>query len=153
MPKLRLANQILIIPTLLVLPACDAGRPPREARPDAEIQAFSDAEKAAAKTLSIGDNQTLETMSDPMAKALACNRSIGSLIETLRGSDALTDLQWDAIKEARDFYGQQVPVDRTGGTSDGNAEYPTDNPQEIEIGPANDARLALACLRALEGQL
>ena len=152
MPRIRLNAFALAFITLLVTSACDSNVPRDQNYATAETRIFSEAEKAAAQTLSIADAQALETMSDPTEKALACSRSIGFLVETLQGTDALTDVQSNAIEQARLIYERQIPADYEAEDTADDGSAPTDIASDAEINPAQEARIALACLRNLQDQ-
>lgn len=148
----RLPNHILALFALSVLPACDSSTLSKDTNAAPETRVFSDAKKAAAKTLSIGVSQTIDTMRDPTTKASICSRSIGTLTQILSESNALTDIQRNAIEQARAFYQRQIPKGSDIQRSDGTAGDREDDLRVAEIDPGQDARIALACLRDLEEQ-
>ena len=151
MHRLHREVGLLIIISLLTLPAC-SDPPPREARKIEDDTVFSEAEKAAARSLSIGDSATLKTVNDPTDRALACSQSIAVLAKSLRESDALTDKQFDALEQARLLYDRQVPIDYGTQPTADKSDASTDTVSEADDDQSQGARFALACLRNLQDQ-
>lgn len=107
---------------------------------------FSEADKRAAKALSIGDEQTLAKSEDTGSLGEVCSAAIAGITEKLRLSGSLSDAQLGALAQAQAYYERQIITKKTPDSDD--AAEPT--PDEGAENPADDPRVAIACLRRFQ---
>ncbi|MGQ7830296.1 hypothetical protein [Altererythrobacter sp. Z27] len=109
---------------------------------------FGEAERRAAKLLSIGNLGTSPTNEDPAVRALVCADAITAIMSKLSESRVLTGAQLSAIEEAARIYRDRAlegGVLAAANSGDRLAE------QDETDGQAQDeglqARIAIGCLR------
>lgn len=129
----------------------DRPNAPEIASIDTDAPEFSEADKRAARALSIGDEQGLAKMDNPNAQARACSQAIGLMADKLREANALTEEQFSALEKARAFYANKSPPSstekfQTGMSASGSPEA-TARPEE---NLAQSGRTAIACIRRLQ---
>lgn len=116
-------------------------------RADTNAREFSEADKVAARALSIGQATTQSTTAEPGAQAGMCSDAIAKMLEQLRVAGGLDETQLAALENARLYYETQAePVDteKTGMAPDESNES-----VDAEHTDADSGRVALACLRDL----
>lgn len=112
---------------------------------------FSAEEKRAARTLSIGNNSTLDDIKDQSKRALLCAVAVEALIERLRESGALNPEQLRLLQSLPSGYRRKAQA--AGGKSE--ADLSND---EREIRAANDSpaelgRTGIACIQRLQDSI
>lgn len=110
-----------------------------------EARIFGPAERAAARSLSIGNRSALELETDPYRQAVRCARAIASVEAIVRSSGALDPEMATAFVAARKVYLERsealAPPADAELRSDENAASPT---------RAEESRIAVACLQSLQ---
>ncbi|ABC64772.1 hypothetical protein ELI_13400 [Erythrobacter litoralis HTCC2594] len=117
----------------------------------AQTREFSAEDKRVASLLSIGDSAALEESEGPYEQARMCRDSINAMIVRFRSLDALDASQVRAMETARELFQSRmdaaIETARPGDAAqeDELAELPDDQQA------ARQARIAIACVRTLEG--
>lgn len=147
----RASLPVLLFGQTLVA-ACSPNSPaPSSTSSEGQASEFSAADKAAARALSIGDERSLQNLDNSGERALACADAIEMLGVRLRETGGMTETQLSALDQARMFYARQVPpgLREASETRKDNEDTVAIEPQE-RADPAQQARIALACLRKLQ---
>lgn len=152
-PAIRFPSLFSLAPALVLLAGCSDAEPgPSDVSGDAEAREFSQADKVAARALSIGDAQSLEALTDPDSQAQLCSTAIAGIAVQLREAGGLTETQLAALQTASEFYARQVPPSQSSPDTEDSATMPQvpDAASEAESSGGADARIAIACLRRLQ---
>lgn len=116
-------------------------------RADTNAREFSEADKVAARALSIGQATTQSTTAEPGAQAGMCSDAIAKMLEQLRVAGGLDETQLAALENARLHYAREAQSASVEG-----ATYPPsekDEDADPEQTDAEAGRIAIACLRRL----
>lgn len=112
---------------------------------------FGEAEKRAAKLLSIGNLGTSPTNEDPAERALVCADAITAIMSKLSESRMLTGAQLSAIEEAARIYRGRAA--EGGDSVAGNSGDRLAGQEETYAQPLDEGlqgRIAIGCLRDLD---
>lgn len=132
------------------LPGCSDESALR-APPSEKAREFGEQDKAAARALSIGNNEAMASADSPYAQALLCRHGIEVIADRLRQSGGFSDEQVQGIAQAQTYFDRRLRVlaDSEGKSASDIrsdlAKTATDNP---DIGV--NARIAIACLQKLQ---
>lgn len=143
-----MARSSVAILAVILSGACS--NQPEPMRPVEEPRQFGEAEKAAARTLSIGNYTVLERADGPYAEALLCSNAVTALAGRLDEAGGLAPQQANAIREAQSIFERRLG---SLGLDEGRtqAQIDQDLRQTARENPdsASNARIAIACLQNL----
>lgn len=113
---------------------------------------FSEEDKRAARALSISNNQAVIDATSPYARALLCSNAIETLAERFQGARGpMMDEQRQAMEQARAYFREQLSaLAEREGKSDAELTNDMDETREQHADPAENAQIAIACLRRLQ---
>jgi len=135
---------------LSLLPACSSNQQP--APPPADDKEFSEADKRAARALSISNNDAVTDATTPYARALLCRNGIETLAERFQQARGpMMEEQRQAMEQARAYFGEQLRLlAEREGKSEPGLNRDIAETQEQHADPAENAQIAIACLRGLQ---
>lgn len=135
---------------LSLLSACSSNQQP--APPPADDKQFSEEDKRAARALSISNNEAITDAASPYARALLCNNGIETLAERFQGARGpMMDQQRQAMEQARAYFGDQLRLlAEREGKSEAELNSDMEEAAEQHADPAENAQIAIACLRRLQ---
>lgn len=135
-----------------VLTAC-SGNPSAGsiAVPQESTRQFSQADKDAARALSLGNNSTVAKAGTPYAQAILCSAAIESVAARFRGSGSLSEQQMHLIAEAKGIYDRRSrEIAKGEGMSDNDIQRDVQQAAAENSDLGDNARAALACLQRLQ---
>lgn len=139
---------------MLVLPSlagCSEGGETLRTPQAEQSRQFSDADKIAARALSIGNDEAMTNADSPYAQALLCKNGVDIIADRISQAGGFGEQQMQGIELAQAYYDRQV---RSLAASEGKSaseiegdleQTATDNP---DVGA--NARIAIACLQNLQ---
>lgn len=154
-----LARKYLVCAFLAVaivgLSACSADVTPDDQRSGDEALArtdeFGEAEKRAAKLLSIGNLGTSPANEDPAERALVCADAITAIMTKLSESRMLTGAQLSAIQEAARIYRDRAVEGGVSAAANSGDRLARQDEADVQVQDEGlQVRIAIGCLRALD---
>lgn len=149
------ATSVLFLALVLSAACSDGGdaaaAPPAGDTPQEPAREFSEADRRAARALSIGSGTTVEETDSAYAQALLCTNAISVLIDRFRESGGVTAEQLQAVEQAGALYDRQLR-----SLAGGERRTPDDVTRDLERTAADNpeiaanARIALGCLQRLQ---
>lgn len=140
-------RSLLLAACLVLLPSCSGGEDRGAEATGESAQEFSQANKSAARALSLSNAGATRQAGSPQEQAALCSQALEALSLRLRDSGTLSDTQLQALGEAKGIYDRRLeggtPQTAPGGSSG-------DRPNEQEANPAEQARIAIGCLQDLQ---
>ena len=140
---------LVLLPVLLA--SCSGGD--HEAPPVREetTPEFSQADKVAAQTLSLGSaNLPASADQDPYSKTLLCHNALEVLVTRIRSATTLSDEQSQAIDQAQALYERRLQAQALQvGKSSSEIREDLQKVQEEYPDAGANARMAIGCLRDL----
>lgn len=144
MAKIYKLSQLFV----LGLAACSQASGPRENVVKEQEHRPSEAERVAAKELSLGMSSALQKTTEPYDRALRCTLAIDGLRGVLQDSGALSAEQLRLVDLIRaDYVRQSAELGRQAGKTSRDIEKDIFDIREAETGTRRGGPLALACLQ------
>lgn len=144
MAKISKLGQLI----LLGLAACSQAPGPLDNAVPSQQRPPSQAERVAARELSLGLSSALQKTTEPYDRALRCTLAIDGLRGALQDSGALTAEQLRLVDVIRANYVRQSgELGRQAGKTSRDIESDLSDLREADAGSPRSGSLALACLQ------
>lgn len=148
----RITGSVLSSLAAALTTSCSAPQNSAAPAPDGRptVQ-FSAQDKAAARSLSIGNTTTLQGAKDPYQLAMLCSVAIDTLMATLRQSAILSGEQLKAMEQIRGVYASRVQaLAAANGTGRAAIEKDLAELRNADDDQAEQARTAIGCIQRLQ---
>ncbi|HEY8605370.1 hypothetical protein [Tsuneonella suprasediminis] len=144
---------IILAATSLMLAGCsETSSAPQTYDRYAKAPEFSEADKAVARALSLGDDRSLEKLKEPGARAIACSQAIGEIAAKLRDVGGIGEEQIVVLERARKIYADQIPADAAKSLQvSANGDGPDDQ-ADSDAASVKSGQTAIVCLRKLQDE-
>jgi len=149
--------KIVTRPILLVslcsvsLSACSEGELTVEPQPHEDTREFSEAEKAAARALSITNTKEMLKAEDPYAQALLCRHGIAETAKILGKTSSLSGEQEQALRQAEALFDQRLrDLAAVSGKSPDELQEDLEQTAQGNQDRATNVKTAVGCVERLQ---
>lgn len=135
----------------MALAACSSDGETMTGPNEEPAREFSDADRRVASALSISQNRAVTNADSPYSRALLCRNGMEALAERFQEAGGLSEQQRQGIEQARTYFdGQLRLLGESEGKSASDISADVQQTAEDNFDTAENARIAIACLRQLQ---
>jgi len=130
---------------------CSEGELTTEPQPFEATREFSQADKVAARSLSISNTEVMATTESPYERALLCRHGLAEIATVIREGWGSNREQEQALQQAEAFFDRRLrDVAGAGGKSTEDVQEDLEQTAKDNRDPAVNLRIVAGCLERLQ---